>query len=331
MFVRSFFFLAAACTCMTGFGAVTLQNADSFWKFDGAASGPATNAQILDFTGTHTAINATRLSWNTAVPANSPAGGLPVDTLGRALSFDPTLVTLNAGAAVADSIGAATFQVANGTVSGDFSVVTRAVWNGGVTGSDDTLGNQWLLNNGLSGNGIGFLFGVLGQTSGGSDSARLAYYTSAGGFLPDGTTPLSGTRTATTATTMAMAKGVWYDIGMVVSTGDGNAFTSADNSVTFYLYGPGGLQTQTFTGMYISDAATAAPGTTLTVGSESTGVGTSNQRKTYNGSLDYLAMFDVSMTQEEMLAIFAAPEPSRGMFLVLGLGGLLLRRRRAEF
>ncbi|GAA5136813.1 hypothetical protein GCM10023213_12510 [Prosthecobacter algae] len=320
MFARFFILLGASCTA--GFGSVTLQQADSFWKFDGAASGAASNAQIVDFTGNHTASNATRLSWNTSVPATSPAGGAPQDTLGRALSFDPFVTVVGAGTAD-DTTAAATFQVANGTVSGNFSVLTRAMWDGPVLGADgvtpnDVPGNYWLMNNGLGGNGIGFLFGLLGNADG--QTARLAYYTSAGGSF-------TGTRTSTS--TLAITKGVWYDIGMVVDMGDGNAATPADNSVTFYLHGPGGLQTQTVTGMYISDATTTAPSSTLTVGSESGGVGTSNQRKSFDGSLDYLAMFDESLTQAEVQAIFAAPEPGRALLLGLGLAGMLLRRRRA--
>lgn len=319
MFARFLFLLGSFCTA--GFGSVTLQQADSFWKFDGGASGTASNAQIVDFTGNHTAINATRLSWNTSVPAVSPGGGAPQDTLGRALSFDPYVTVAGAGTAD-DTTAAATFQVANGAVSGSFSVLTRAMWDGPVLGeagvtANDVPGNYWLLNNGLGANGIGFLFGLLGNADG--QTARLAYYTSAGGSF-------GGTRSLTS--TLAITKGVWYDIGMVVDMGDGNAATLADNSVTFYLHGPGGLQMQTVTGMYISDVTTAAPSTTLTVGSESTGLGASNQRKSFDGSLDYLAMFDVGMTQADVQAIFAAPEPSRAMLVGLGVVGLLLRRRR---
>ncbi len=319
MFARFLFLLGSFCTA--GFGSVTLQQADSFWKFDGGASGTASNAQIVDFTGNHTAINATRLSWNTSVPATSPAGGAPQDTLGRALSFDPYVTVAGTGTAD-DTTAAATFQVANGAVSGSFSVLTRAMWDGPVLGEagvtpNDVPGNYWLLNNGLGGNGIGFLFGLLGNADG--QTARLAYYTSSGGSF-------GGTRSLTS--TLAITKGVWYDIGMVVDMGDGNAATLADNSVTFYLHGPGGLQMQTVTGMYISDVTTAAPSTTLTVGSESTGLGASNQRKSFDGSLDYLAMFDVGMTQADVQAIFAAPEPSRALLVGLGVVGLLLRRRR---
>ncbi|HEY1082725.1 MAG TPA: PEP-CTERM sorting domain-containing protein [Prosthecobacter sp.] len=313
MFVRSLFALAL-CTCTSAFGAVTLQDADSFWKFDGGSSGTATNAQIVDFTGNHVATSASRLSWNTSVPATSPAGGIPVDTLGRALNFGPTTVTKNDGAAVNDSVAAASFLVSNGTVSGNFSVITRAVWDGVVPGGDDALGYHWLLNNGLGGSGAGFLFGVQAQDSG--NSGRLSYYTSATGV-------------ASGISTLAMTKGVWYDIGIVVDMGDNNAATLADNTVTFYLYGPGGLQTQTISGIHVSDLTSVAPGGNLLVGSESAGTGTSNQRKTYNGSLDYLAIFDVSMSQQDVLAIMAAPEPGRALLLVIGLAGLLMRRRRA--
>ncbi|MES2507619.1 MAG: hypothetical protein V4599_13015 [Verrucomicrobiota bacterium] len=198
MFARFLILLGASCTA--GFGSVTLQQADSFWKFDGAASGAASNAQIVDFTGNHTAVNATRLSWNTSVPATSPAGGAPQDTLGRALSFDPYVTVAGAGTGD-DTTAAATLQVANGTVSGNFSVLTRAMWDGPVLGADgvtpnDVAGNHWLMNNGLGGNGIGFLFGILGNADG--QTARLAYYTSSGGSF-------TGTRTSTS--TLAITKG----------------------------------------------------------------------------------------------------------------------------
>lgn len=322
--------LAMLAMATASHGALTLQNADSLWKFDGGASGTATNAQIIDATGNHTAINANRLSWSTNVPALSPAGGQPVDSLGRALTFNPQVTAVNAGAGVADSVAAGTFQVANGTVSGEFSVLTRAMWAGpatmsdGTTFSDDTVTNQWLLNNGLGGNGQGFLMGILPSSDG--NSARMAYYTSTSTGGPP--TFTQGTRTYTTATSFSITKNVWYDIAMVVSTGDGDATTVADNSVTFYLYGPDGLVTASQSGMYISDISTIPTGTTLTVGSESAGTGTSNQRKSFNGSLDYLAMFEDALSQEEVVAIFAAPEPGRVLFLLFGLLGLVARRRR---
>lgn len=321
MFFRFSLFLALSCT--TAFGVVTLENADSLWKFDGADSGTASNGQIVDATGNHVAINAARLSWNTTVPANSPAGGWPVDTIGRALSFDPYVTIAGAGTSD-DTVAAAAFQVANGTVSGNFSVLTRWNWAGPLPGADgvtpnDLPTNSWLLNNGLGGSGIGFLFGILGNSDG--ETAKLAYYTSSGGSF-------SGTRTKTS--TLSFAKDTWYDVGIVVDMGDGDASTIADNSVTFYLFGPDGLQTETYTGMYISDATTTAPNTTLTVGSESSGTGSSNQRKTFNGSLDYLAIFDESMSQEEVLAIFAAPEPGRVMLSLLGFLGLIVCRRRTR-
>lgn len=324
MFVRSFLFLAAACACTSTpcIAAVTLVDADSLWKFDGASSGTASNAQIVDATGNHTAINATRLSWNTTVPATSPAGGAPLDTIGRAISFNPTVTTAAAGTAD-DTVAAASFQVSNGTVSGSFSVVSRMMWDGplqgetGVTPNDLPAINYWLMNNGLGGNGIGFLFGLLGNSDG--STARLAYYTSTGGTF-------GGTRSVTS--TLAITKGSWYDVAMVVDMGDGDASTLADNSVTFYLYGAGGLQTQTVTGIYISDATTVGPGTTLTLGVESTGTGSGNQRKAFDGSLDYLAIFDTGMTQNDVLGIFVAPEPGRGLLLMFGITGLMLRRRR---
>lgn len=323
MFARTLALLAVSC--IPGFAAVSLQDADSLWKFDGAASGTATNAQIVDATGRHTNVTgATNLTWKTNVPANSPAGGTPVDTLGRALSFNPVTTAIGVGAAD-DTVTAATFRVADATVSGNFSILTRAMWDGPVPGAEgitpnDTPGNYWLLNNGVGGNGIGSLLGFLGSADG--ETARLSYYTSTGGTF-------GGTRTVNS--TAALTKGVWYDIGIVVNMGDNSAATLADNTVTFYLYGPGGLQTQTVSGMYISDVTTAAPASNavLTVGSESVGSGASNQRKTFNGSLDYLAIFDQSLSQADVVAIFAAPEPTRGFLVMLGLVGLLARRRRA--
>lgn len=337
MFARTLALLAASCT--TGFAAVSLQDADSLWKFDGAASGTATNAQIIDATGRHTNVTgATNLTWKTNVPANSPAGGTPVDSLGRALSFNPVVTAAGSSTplpVVNDTVSAATFRVAEGTVSGNFSILTRAMWEGPVPGAtgvtpNDAPGNYWLVNNGLSGNGVGSLFGFLGAADG--QTARLSYYTSNTTDTTNGGIT-TGTRSVNSSTGFNVSKGVWYDIGIVVDMGDGNAATTANNTVTFYLYGPDQsvLRKEVFSNMYISDVTTLAPAANafLTVGAESPGTGTSNQRKTFNGSLDYLAIFDQSLSEAEVLAIFAAPEPTRGFLMMLGLMGLLARRRRA--
>jgi|GEM_PF-3012248 len=310
--LRSLLTQAILFCVVSGYGyapaAVTLEDADSLWKFDFANTGVASNTQIIDSTGNHTANSGSlaNLSWIN-VPATGPYGGPSIDQLARGLAFTPKLIALDAGTNGEDSIQAAGFTSTNATVSGNATLVTRLKWDGLVEGMNDAAG-PWLLNNGL-GADSGWLFGL-------TTTGALNFYNA-----PSAVASVSRTYTPGGSN---LNVGEWYDIAMVLD----DLGTAGDNTgrVTFYLVGEDGT-VQTFTStdnMLITNLS----GGTLVVGSESLGTSTGNSRKTFRGEVDYLAMFDSALSEADVLNIFATPEPSRAFCLALGVGALLLRRRR---
>lgn len=304
-------FLAAASLLPVSAQAATLLDASTLWKFDFASSGTPTNAQIIDSSAiapTATVTNSARLTWTT-VPANGPAGGAAVDTIGNGMQFTP-LVTVSTPGDAADTVQAAAFVATGANVTGGAAVVMRLRWDGRPAGLDDNLGYQWLVNNGYTGAGNGFLFGI---SSSDLVTGRLSVLTSG-----------TGATNPNSSSTFTLQTGIWYDLAVVFDDlGDADIATGR---VTYYLYSAaGGLQTTVINNAYIP---TATGNSNVIVGTESFGTGTGNNRKSFYGAMDYLALFDTSLTQSEVLAIFAAPEPGRGMLLLAG--GLLmgLRRRR---
>lgn len=303
--------------------AVTLLEADSLWLFDGGTVGTnATYTQVIDSSANAHAVsssNFNNLSWVT-VPSTGPYGGTAQSSDGHGLQFTPVVTVSNAGAANADTVSAATLQSINASISGSSTMITRMRWDGAISGLDDNT-NQWIVSNGFGGwsepdlASKGYMFGL--TTSGG-----LYYYTAAANTGIGQTA--SGASHTFTPTGLTLTVGEWYDIAMVLNDFDDGVKTTGQ--VTFYVVGSDG-QLQTFT----SNATTwvsPTSNTTLQLGGESAGTGTSNQRKSFNGAMDYLAMYDTALSQEEVTSIFAAPEPSRGLLL---LGGVMLasfRRRR---
>ncbi|TLD70274.1 PEP-CTERM sorting domain-containing protein [Phragmitibacter flavus] len=295
-------------------GAVTLTDAHRLWRFDHASSGTASAGQIVDANGNPVNAASSNLSW-VPVPATGPSGGDAVGTLARGLSFNPS-VTVVPGAGdsggtnpLNDTAVAATFQVSTGaTVKGNATIITRLYWNGPIA-SDDNFGNVWLVNSGMGGSNVGFMMGF-------TLTGRLTYYTASVGGS-------GATHVYNSGPGLVIAEEGWYDIAMVVdnlgTTGD------ATGKVTFYAKpAAGNLITDTSgNNVWVNENS----GSGLTVGAEQGGTGSGNQRKTFDGTLDYLALFDEALSEAEVLAIFAVPEPSRGI-LVMMAGMLLIGRRR---
>lgn len=234
-----------------------------------------------------------------------------MDTIGNGMQFTPLVTVSTPGDAVADTVQAAAFVATGANVTGGSAVVMRLRWDGRPAGLDDNLGYQWLINNGYTGLGNGFLFGI---NSSDLLTGKLSVLTNGAGA----TTPNS-------SSVFSLQTGVWYDIAVVFDDlGDADIATGR---VTYYLYSAaGGLQTTVINNAYIP---TATGNSNVIVGTESFGTGTGNNRKSFYGAMDYLALFDSSLTQTEVQAIFAAPEPGRGMLMMLGVMLIGIRRRRA--
>lgn len=323
-------------------GVITLEDADSLWLFDGGTVGtPATSGQIIDATGNHTVSSVGHLHW-TDVPATGPYGGSTQGSGGHGLQFSPIRVEHNVGT-TADRVQAAYFTSTNATVTGSSTIITRLRWDGHIT--DDAV-TPWIINNGLVGWGndpdgagpeIGYSQGFLfGLTAGG----YLNYYTAAAPTtVSDGNpvpTPSGATHTFSTSdisgavavagsSALKLDVGVWYDVALVIDDlGDSDQKTTR---VTFYLVGPDG-ELKFYERISTNIWGSANAGANLVVGTESTGEGTGNQRKTFNGAMDYLAIFDEALSQDDIVAIFAVPEPGRAVLVLAGLGIFQLRRRR---
>lgn len=302
-----------AALSLAHFGAALAQadaltNAAALWKFDGASSGFVTSAaQIVDSSGNgHNATGITNpgntnISW-ASVPLTGPGGASTVDPFGsegRGVSLQPYVVTPG----LTDTVQTVGFTVGNFSVKGSATIATRFLWDGYI--SDDANAQMtWLYGNGF-GVSNGWLFGI--QNSGSTPYLRL--------FQLNFTTFDSG---------YAMQTGIWYD-AVVVLTEDGESGGVGD-SVDFYVHpAAGSLFTTNRTGNIWTNATT----TTL-IGNETIGAaGTGNQRKAFDGTIDYLAVWDRALSQEEVLGLII-PEPSA--VALLGAGGvvlgLLARRRR---
>ncbi|TLD69546.1 LamG domain-containing protein [Phragmitibacter flavus] len=319
--------LATALCCSPASAVVTLESADSFWKFDGGTvSTAATFTQVVDSSVNNhqvTSGNFANLSW-VAGPANGPYGGAPQYPGGHAIKFSPTVTTQVTGTG-ADTVSSATFIATNASVSGSSTMITRMRWDGAIPlaaggGFIDDGTNQWIVSNGFGGwsepslASFGYMFGL-------NTNGSLYYYTAGAGA---GQTSSGASHVYNPAAILNV--GEWYDIAMVLNdNGDADKKTG---QVTFYLVGANGILS-TFTSNATTWVSPTSNGNLL-LGSETPGTGSGNHRKAFNGAMDYLALFDTALTQQEVLAIFAAPEPSRAVLLLSGLCSLALRRRRGR-
>lgn len=282
-----------------------LTNAAALWKFDGASSGFVTNAnQIVDSSGNGHNANAmtnpgnTNISW-APVPLTGPGGAGTIDpfvTEGRGVSLQPLLVS----SGPTDTVAAVGFQVNNFSVKGSATIATRFLWDGLI--SDDGGANMaWLYGNGF-GVSNGWLFGI--QNSGSTSYLRL--------FQLNFTTFDSA---------YAMQTGIWYDAVVVLNENIESGGTG--DSVDFYIQpSSGALFTTNRTGTIWTNAAL-----TSLIGNETLGTGTGNQRKAFDGTIDYIALWDRALTQEEVLGLII-PEPSSIWLMVAGAVVLVLLGRR---
>jgi hypothetical protein len=289
-----------------------LTNAEALWKFDGASSGFVTSAaQIVDSSGNgHNATvitnpGNTNIAW-ASVPLTGPGGASTVDpsgSEGRGVSLQPILLS----SGPTDSVQTVGFTVGGFSVTGSATIATRFLWDGYI--SDDQAPNSaqmnWLYANGFS-TSNGWLFGI--QNNGSTPILKL-FQLGAGG--------------TTFESTYAMQTGIWYD-AVVVLTEDSESGGIGD-SVSFYINpAEGSLFTTNRTG----NIWTSAGGTTY-IGNETMTAGAGNSRKAFDGTIDYLAVWDRALSQEEALGLII-PEPSAVALLAAGgiVTGVLARRRR---
>jgi len=282
-----------------------LTNAAALWKFDGASSGYVTNAnQIIDSSGNgHNATGMTNpgntnISWAT-VPLTGPGGALTVDPFGdegRGLSLQPGLVSQG----LTDSVSAVGFTVGNFSVKGSATIATRFMWDGYIS-DDSNAQMNWLYANGF-GVSNGWLFGI--QNTGTNAILKL--------FQLHFTTFESA---------YVMQTGVWYDAVAVLN--EDLESGGAGDSVDFYIQPSfGSLFTTNRTGTIWTNATA----TTL-IGNETLGAGSGNQRKAFDGTIDYIAVWDRALSQEEVAQLIIPEPPATGL-IVIGAAALLVAGAR---
>lgn len=286
-----------------------LTDAKALWKFDYASNGFVTAAsQVTDSSSNgHTASamtnpGNTNISWAT-VPATGPGGASAVDSFGgqgRGVSLQPVLVT-SGGTDTVSSVG---FTVNNMSVTSSATIATRFMWDGYI--SDDSGAQMsWMYANGF-GASNGWLFGI--QNTGSNPQLKL--------FQLNFTTFDSG---------YIIQTGIWYD-AVVVLKENIEEGTGTTDTCTFYLFPSGGsLLTTNLTGTIWTNSTT----TTL-IGNEAFGQGSGNQRKSFDGTVDYIGIWDRALTDPEAQSLII-PEPSSFTLLAggcLALVAVLRRHRR---
>lgn len=267
-----FALLALAAPCVTA--ATVLDDAEVLYKLDfaniGAVTGPS---EITDSSGNEhnaTAIQGGgNLSW-TAVPATGPMEGPSIDSpADSGLSFmQPAF----------ESPGQAGFEVANGvSLSGSQAVMSRIYWEGHIHPSLQS----YIFNVGLDREGKGFIFGIRGY---GRENV-----------LGINTSPIPGSSGEQNrlATNLKLEPNTWYDIGV--------SWNADDGTLTFYLGSElDGVQSQVFTDVVLPQSGASH----LRVGGE----GFSAKSKTFNGMIDYVAVFDRAITEPEFIAAISSKD-----------------------
>lgn len=284
-----------------------LTNAAALWAFDGASSGFVTNAnQIVDSSGNgHNATGMTNpgntnISW-VSVPVVGPGGAGTVDPFGlegRGVSLQPGVVSPG----LTDSVSSVGFTVANFSVTGSATIATRFLWDGYISDDSDSQ-MAWLYRNGFT-TSNGWMFGIQGT--------ELRLFQAGAGLTTFG------------AVGLVMQTGVWYD-AVAVLTENGESGGVGD-SVSFYIFPEGGsLFLTNRTGTLTTQSTTSSQ-----IGNETFGVGNINQRKSFDGAIDYIAVWDRALSQEEVLGLII-PEPSSVCLLAAGglaIGAAMRCRRR---
>lgn len=161
--------------------AVTLEDAASYWRFDkpsGIELGSTVQvSQIQDYAGRYTASSVSgAVKWT---DVDQPSGSAFASS-GTGLSFNPSVETLNAGSTNYDNIRSSLLEINHADVAarGNSTLFTRIFWEGRVAGSDDgPLGNQyWILRNGYSGAGKGFLMGLRTPSTNPDEASLQVFY-----------------------------------------------------------------------------------------------------------------------------------------------------------
>ena len=190
---------------------------------------------------------------------------------GRGLDFTPAV---DGGGNVAPD----GFHVSDLALGGDATLVTRFKWDGYP--SDQA--SAWMYYNAY-GNNQGWLFGL----SGGSANPRVLRYSSTG---------QGGSHQPAWTTT----PGTWYDLAVVL---DDNG---TSDTVTFYRWEEGGaLLKQTYNVSWVNDVLNT---TGTRVGFESTS-GT-NARKSFDGVIENLAVWNRALSETDIHAAFGHPDPA---------------------
>ncbi|QNN21618.1 PEP-CTERM sorting domain-containing protein [Planctomycetales bacterium ZRK34] len=208
----------------------------------------------------------------TAYPAG-PGGGQP---------YGNTALTLSPFVDTGEVTTADGFTVNGFSVSGSSTIVTRLMWDGYAT---TTQNSAWLYNNNFqygdpnSNAGGGFLFGVTGSTP--------------------NLTLLFGNQN--TVSSMTMTAGVWYDVAIVLEN------NGANDTISMYRWEDGGtFQQASYNVNFITDTTFS---NNTYIGYEAAGPGTGNAQKAFDGSLDHLAVWDRALDVDEIHHAFGAPQP----------------------
>ncbi|QNN21880.1 PEP-CTERM sorting domain-containing protein [Planctomycetales bacterium ZRK34] len=291
-----FAFIAAAAP------AAVVDSAEALWKFDAADAGSVSLTQVVDSNNGHDATNLSNaglMNWTTT-PADGPTVDLYTDH-GRGLQLNPTVQTPGDPE---DTVNAAGFSVNGFTVTGSATFATRFKWDGFA--NDDASGQSaWLYNNG-HGASTGWLVGI--QNLGGQ--TRIGQFQYQNGAMRS---PAS----------MVINTGVWYDLVVVMLNAAEEG--SGTDQLRFFLQADGAtVQTAVING-----AVNATSAANTYVGSEALGTGGGNVRKAFDGTVDYIGVWDSALTDEQAISILVPEPTSISVIGLLGGAAMLRRRRRA--
>ena len=271
--------LVAMATCAT---AGVYDDVKAWWHHDFAASGVITNPNdIRDARDWYnpgsyqaTSVQGTP-EWTTAVPSQGPSGGQILG--GRGMEFSPA-VTL-------DTSSNPTYVVADGyyvsdlALGGDSTILTRFQWDGYA--APNLSATAWMYFNSLGGSGTGWIMGL----TGGGGSPTL--YTTIGGSH---------------ATSWSTTPGTWYDLAITVDDND------TSDVIRFYRRSDGGNFEGPFTltGNFVNSSA-GTSGTRVGFEGAAGGAGT-NGPKAFDGTMESLAVWDRTLSTDEVRAAFGFPD-----------------------
>jgi len=255
-------------------GGAVLDKAVALYTLDFADSGAVQGAsQIKDSSGNGHHASAvsspSEMTW-IRVPATgptSPQGTPSVGPKARGLDFAP----LGDGGTLHP-----VFTVASGfPLSSPQSIVSRIRFDGPLEGSQQA----WIFNKSNAQDGRGYLFGIREV---GKDFVLAVY-----------TTAKNSTKSASK---LILTPGAWYDIAVVWD--DHGTEDASDDTLSFYLGGKDGIQSQTFSRITLP---TDLENGFLRVGAESADP---KVLKAFDGAIDYVALFDSALSSDEIKSLF---------------------------